>query len=185
MDAAEVHTEILIYKHAELGWSHQPQVQHPVPDADSSVSLACPRGLSPPLQVPMDHGQAAAGGSELQQPLRPPLHATDTGTVRVLLFVHRGNGGSSSTYFTQTRWEQLQTRRSSPVRLSAALPVCPCDSVLGDASPWQGLLLSHVPEKPSGLESCFSFDFNLLLELSWCKTVCEEKNYHVCLESVK
>lgn len=69
--------------------------------------------------------------------------------------------------------------------LSVCPPVCPCDSVLGAVFPWQGLLLSHAPEKPPGLESCFSFDFNLLLELSWCKTACEEKNHHVCLESVK
>lgn len=102
MDAAKVHIKILIYEHTELRWSHQPQVQHLVPDLDTSASLTCtPVTASPSspscavgLEVPMDHGQATAGGSELQQllPLLPaPAILTSTpqttGTARGFLSV--------------------------------------------------------------------------------------------------
>lgn len=85
MDAAKVHIKILIHEHAELRWSHQPQVQHLVPDLGQQCAPA-PAGCtlvtaSPPspshavgLEVPMDHGQVTAGGSELQR-LLPPLPA--------------------------------------------------------------------------------------------------------------
>jgi len=39
-NAAKVHTKILIYEHAELRWSHEPQAQHLVPASDTSVSLS-------------------------------------------------------------------------------------------------------------------------------------------------
>lgn len=58
MDAAKVHIKILIYEHAELRWSHQPQVQHLVPDLDGSVSLTCAPVTASPVSLP----SCGAGG---------------------------------------------------------------------------------------------------------------------------
>lgn len=159
MGAAKVHGEILIYESSELRWSHRTPGPALCPTVVTSVPPTCPRVANSP-------------------------HPTVLLSLWAVLMVASSNTAHSQGWSSSLSCKASETREQTETWALHPSACWLCLSLRAHPVPQDSTvpLPPHTPPSPPRAtalhlcqESSFSFDFNLLVELSWCKTECGGK----------